>query len=338
VNSSAKRTNDFLVGASVIGVLVLLIAAILWLKQADIGGRTRRIVARSRDVGGVALGNPVVIRGVRAGRVESIALGENGWVVLTLSINRDIPLPADPVVLLVSSSLFGEWQATVTDRTGVPPDRELRAAIAEAGTKGDTLAGAVLADIAQLTSVAGRIAGDVAQVAQRVQVAFDDSAAAELRASIRNFSVLSRELSRTVEVQSRNLDRISSEVREGVQSVQAAAATVDRISSRIDSATSKGQLEEIVASARDASRALVDATTRLRKLTEDVDRTQGRLSVAVSRADSVFAKVNSGQGSLGLLVNDPKLYRNSDSLVTELRALVSDVRKNPRKYINVRIF
>jgi phospholipid/cholesterol/gamma-HCH transport system substrate-binding protein len=311
---------------------------VLWLKQSDLGGRTSALVVRARDVGGVSIGHPVVIRGVRAGRVESIALGEQGWVVLTLSINRGIPLPPDPVVLLVASSLFGEWQATVTDGSGVPPDRELRTAIAEARTRGDTLAGAVLPDIAQLTSVAGRIAGDVAQVANRVQTAFDDAAAREMRESIRNFAALSNELARTVRVQSRNLDRISGEVQDGVQSVSAAAETVDRIASRVDSATGKGELEAIVRSAQDASRALVDATNRLRTMTDDVDRTQARLSIAVSRADSVFTKVNSGQGSLGLLVNDPKLYRNSDSLVTELRSLLSDVKQNPRRYINVRIF
>ena len=196
----------------------------------------------------------------------------------------------------------------------------------------------MLPDIAQLTSVAGRIAGDVAKVADRVQVAFDDAAARELRESIRNFATLSTALARTVQVQSRNLDRISGDVRQGVQSVQTAAATVDRIASRVDSATGRGELEQIVTSTKDASRALLDATTRLRRLTEDIDRTQGKLSLAISRADSVFTKVNSGQGSLGLMVNDPQLYRNSDSLVTELRALVTDVKKNPKRYINVRIF
>jgi phospholipid/cholesterol/gamma-HCH transport system substrate-binding protein len=336
--TTVRRTNDFMVGASVIGVLVLLIAAILWLKQADIGGRTERVVVRARDVGGVALGNPVVIRGVRAGRVESIALGERGWVVLELSIDRDVGLPADPVVLLAAASLFGEWQATITAPGGVPPDRDLRAAIAEARTTGDTLPGAVLPDIAQLTSVAGRIAGDVAQVAERVQIAFDDSAARDLRGSIRTFAQLSSDLSRTLQTQSRSLDRLTGEMRQGVQSVVTAAATVNRLASRADSATGKGELQEIVTSAREASRALVEATARLRRMSEDLDRTQGAVATMVSRADSVFTKVNSGRGSLGMLVNDPHLYRNSDSLVTELRSLVADVKQNPKRYINVRIF
>ncbi|MEQ1690281.1 MAG: MlaD family protein [Gemmatimonas sp.] len=333
-----KHTSDFIVGATVLLVSAVLIAVVLWVKQADLGGRKSELIVRTRDVGGVALGNPVVIRGVRAGQVQGIALGERGWVVLTLGIDKSIQLPSDPVVLLVASSLFGEWQATVSELAGVPPDRELRAALAEARTTGDTLAGAMLPDIAQLTSVAGRISGDVAKVADRFQVAFDDKAARELRESIRNFAQLSSDLARTVNAQSRNLDRISSDVQAGLKSVNAAADNLNQFSSRVDSATSRGELQAIVSNSQNAARELVATTTRLREIAEGLNRTDGRLATVVSRADSVFAKVNSGQGSLGMLVNDARLYRNSDSLVTELRALLADVKKNPKRYLSLKVF
>jgi phospholipid/cholesterol/gamma-HCH transport system substrate-binding protein len=333
-----KRSTDFLVGATVLIVTAVLVAVVLWVKQADLGGKKAAVVVRTRDVGGIALGNPVVIRGVRAGQVTGIELGERGWVVLKLGIDRTVSMPSDPVVLLVASSLFGEWQVNVTESAGVPPDRDLRAALAEARTSGDTLAGAVLPDIAQLTSVAGRIAGDVAQVADRVQVAFDDAAAKELRQSIRNFADLSSDLARTINAQSKNLDRISTDVQSGLASVNAAAANLNAFSGRVDSATSRGELQVIVTNSQNAARELVAATTKLRELSDGLARTESRLATAVSRADSVFIKANSGQGSLGLMLNDPALYRNSDSLVTELRALVADVRKNPRRYLNVRVF
>jgi phospholipid/cholesterol/gamma-HCH transport system substrate-binding protein len=336
--SSERRTNDFMVGASVLIVAIVLIAAVLWVQQADLGGKTRHMVARTRDVGGVALGNPVVIRGVRAGQVEGIALGERGWVVLKLAIDKGVSLPADPVVLLVAASLFGEWQVTITDATGVPPDRELRAALVAAHTAGDTLAGAVLPDIAQLTSVAGRIAGDVAKVSDRVQVAFDDKAAGELRESIKNFAILSAELSRTVQQQSKNLDHISSGVQQGLASVNAAAANLDAFTGRVDSATSRGELKQIVANSQIAARELMEATKSLRKLSDDASVTQSKLSAAVSRTDSVLRKINDGQGTLGRMLNDPHLYQNSDSLVIELRSLVADLKKNPKRYINLRIF
>ena len=336
--TTSRRVSDFVVGATVLVVTIAMIGTVLWLKQADLSGKTTHLVVRTRDVGGVALGNPVVIRGVRSGQIESIALGGRGWVVLRLGMERGVDLPADPVVLLTASSLFGEWQVTITDATGIPADRELRAAIAEARTTGDTLAGAVLPDIAQLTSVAGRIAGDVAKVADRVQVAFDDQAARELRESIRNFAALSGELAITVQQQSKNLDRISGDVQRGLTTVNAAAANLNAFSSRIDSATSRGELQQIMANSQSAARELLAATTRLREVAEGLDRTEGRLASATARADSVLAKVNGGRGTLGLLVNDPALYQQSDSLLRELRALVDDVRRNPKRYINVRMF
>ena len=336
--TTSRRASDFVVGATVLVVTIVVIGTVLWLKQADLRGKTRHVVVRSRDVGGVALGNPVVIRGVRSGQIESIALGERGWVVLTLGIDRGTTLPSDPVVLLAASSLFGEWQATITDATGLPADRELRAAISESRTAGDTLAGAVLPDIAQLTTVAGRIAGDVAQVADRVQVAFDDQAARELRESLRNFSRLSAQLANTVALQSKNLDQISSDVQLGLKSINAAAANLSAFSSRVDSATSRGELQTIVNNSQAAARELLAATTRLREVAAGLDRTEGRLASAVSKADSVFAKVNAGRGTLGLMVNDPALYQQSDSLVRELRVLIADVKKNPKRYFTVRVF
>jgi phospholipid/cholesterol/gamma-HCH transport system substrate-binding protein len=340
VNSPAqkRRVNDALVGASVLGVLTVLTAAILWLNQSSMGDRRDKVFVRTRDVGGVSLGSPVVMRGVKSGRVDQVALGDNGWVVARLALDAGVTLPSDPVVLLQSSSLFGEWQATLLDGAGVPPDRELRAAIAEARGARDTLPGALLPDIAQLTAVAGRIAGDLAEVADRVRTVFDDSAALELRSTIRSLADLSGELQRTVATQSRNLDVVGRDVQRGVRDLSRAAAVIDSVARRVDASTSRGEIQTIVSTVQQASGELLATARQLRSLSTDVERTQVRLERAVANADSVFAKVNRGDGTMAQLVNDPALYANSDSLMVELRALVRDIRANPRKYFNLRIF
>ena len=183
-----KRSNDFLVGAVVLSVILALTGATLWVKQSDIGERQTRVVARFRDVGNARVGNAVVIRGVRAGTIEAIELARAGWVDVRMQLDRSMQLPATPVVLLNESSLFGEWQATIIPRSALPHDETVQAQVEESSGGGDVLPGATLPDIAKLTAVAGQIAGDVANVAGRVEVAFDERAARELRGSIRNFS------------------------------------------------------------------------------------------------------------------------------------------------------
>ncbi|MEP6765871.1 MAG: MlaD family protein [Gemmatimonadaceae bacterium] len=336
--NSERRKNDFMVGITVLVVSALVIATVLWLKGASLRNSARSVMVRTRDVGGLALGNPVVVRGVRAGKIDAIALGDSGWVTIKLGVDRDITMPRDPVVLLFASSLFGEWQATIADAAALPSDVDLRKSIAEARTKSDTLAGAVLPDIAQLTAVAGRIAGDVATVSQRVQVAFDDQAVGELRQSIKNFAQLSSELANTVRKQSLNLDSLSSNANIGVTKILSAAATIDKIAARVDSSTSEDQLRQIVTNTQNAAKELVAATTRLRAISDSASTTQSKLHSVMAQADSLFAKMNSRRGTIGLLVNDSKLYHNTDSLMTELRALVADVKKNPKKYVNVKVF
>ena len=67
-------------------------------------------------------------------------------------------------------------------------------------------------------------------------------------------------------------------------------------------------------------------------------RMQASLERATLRADSIVARVDEGRGTVGRLVNDPALYVGTDSLVMELRALVADIKKNPKRYVNVKIF
>lgn len=207
-----KRANDFAVGVTMIVGIVVIVSATLWVKEADLGRDQALVTARFVEVGGVKVGTPVVVRGVRAGRVESLEL-DSGFVLTHMTLDPGVGLPLDPVVLLNESSLFGEWQATITSRDAVGRDAEVIRQLDATRRGGDVLPGATLPDIARLTAVAGRIAGDVANVAERVQVAFDDQAAREMRASLRNFAELSTVLAQTVREQSNNLTTVSSDVR-----------------------------------------------------------------------------------------------------------------------------
>jgi phospholipid/cholesterol/gamma-HCH transport system substrate-binding protein len=333
-----KRTNDFLVGTIVLLVILTLTGATIWVKQSDIGERRSKVVARFRDVGNARVGNAVVIRGVRAGTIEAIELARGGWVHVRMNLDRSMQLPNTAVVLLNESSLFGEWQATITPRSALPHDETVQAQIQESSGGGDVLPGATLPDIAKLTAVAGQIAGDVANVAGRVEVAFDEPAARELRSSIRNFAELSTTLSHTVRAHAGDLDTLSRGMQSAVASLNKTAASAAQIASRVDSSSSSGEIRQMVDDMSHAAAELRRTSAQLRMMSEQLSKTQGRLDSFLTNGDSVLVKLNSGQGSLGLLLNNPSLYRNGDSLLTQLRGLVTEVRTNPKKFVSVRIF
>ena len=332
-----SRKSDFLVGLTIIVTSVVMLVAVVWVQQSDISSRREHLTARFSDIGNARVGNAAVIRGVRQGRIDRIELDEEGAVLVRMSLDRGTELPRDPVVLLNESSLFGEWQATITERSAVPRDEAVLRQL-QIPTGASVVPGATLPGIAKLTVVAGQIAGDVASVAERVDVAFDDAAAKELRLSIRNFAELSSTLAGTVRDHATDLDTLSAHLRGAVLALGQAARTTQVISQRVDSSMTSGELRALVVDLGQAAAELRRTTQTLSAMTAALSGSQGRLDSFLANSDSVLRKINTGQGTLGRMVNDSSLYVGTDSLVTGLRALVAEIRANPRKFFSLSVF
>lgn len=76
----------------------------------------------------------------------------------------------------------------------------------------------------------------------------------------------------------------------------------------------------------------------LRLAIERLARASARMDSASASAASVFAKLDEGYGSLGRLVNDPALYGRTVGAVEALEQLAVDVRRNPGRYITLKVF
>src|SRR4029077_12205639 len=93
-----RRENEFAVGGGVIAALAVVVAGALWLSGAHLGKTEAVYTARFRTVGGLGAGAPVVLRGVRVGRVEAIRLAPGNWVEANLKIYAGVTPPAHPAV------------------------------------------------------------------------------------------------------------------------------------------------------------------------------------------------------------------------------------------------
>jgi phospholipid/cholesterol/gamma-HCH transport system substrate-binding protein len=78
------------------------------------------------------------------------------------------------------------------------------------------------------------------------------------------------------------------------------------------------------------------ATGKLANL--KLDETVNSLQSAMNELKIAMAKANSKDGSLGLLLNDPKLYKNLESTTYKLNILLDDFRTHPKRYVNVSVF
>jgi phospholipid/cholesterol/gamma-HCH transport system substrate-binding protein len=70
----------------------------------------------------------------------------------------------------------------------------------------------------------------------------------------------------------------------------------------------------------------------------DLKKTLDTLNVAVNNFKAGSEKINSKDGSLGLLLNDKTLYNNLESTSNKINILLDDIRVHPKRYVNFSVF
>ncbi|MDZ4259518.1 MAG: MlaD family protein [Gemmatimonadales bacterium] len=331
--------SDLSVGLTVLAAVALFIAAAVWLGELGGTGPRTLAVARFRTVGGVGVGDPVVMRGVKVGRVEAIRLAPDDWVEAELRISSPDDLPSRPIAIAASASLFGEWQIAVLDSALAPEDPEVRRLLIEASQgAGERWPGATLPDIGQLTAQASRIATDVATVTNRVEGLIDSNTVRDLRGSVADLRAMTAELLAFTERQSKAMDRVVDNAVAGSDDIASASEHLQATLGRIDSSTSKGQLSELVTNARDASVELRAASSDLRAVAGTANEQRERLANIVGTTEQILTRLEQGEGTLGMLSRDSTLYREATLTVVQLRTLLSDIQANPRRYFRFSVF
>lgn len=334
-----RRGNEFLVGLTILGAVALVVAGALFLSQADLSGTGRVQVARFRSIGRLETGGAVLHRGVRIGTVQAIRLADNAWVETDLTIDRTVVLPERPAVIAVPASLFGEWQAEIVSRAELPDNRVLRLNIEEAARgAGDRWPGTDLPGIGELTAQASRIANDVGSITSRVEGAIDSSVIADLRRSISNLSDMADRLQRFTRDEAATLGRVTRRADTVSGHIEAGTSALRRTLDRVDTATSAGELTEIVGNIRTASQNARELSGDLKDLSAAVRANREGVIRTLSGLDSAMSRLQRGEGTLGKLTMDSTLYVETTAAVSELRALLADIRLNPRKYFRFSVF
>ncbi len=334
-----KRRDEVIVGFTIVVALGLVVGGALWLAESQLGQRGETHIARFRTVGGLGVGDPVVLRGVRVGRVAAIRLAERNWVETELQIHRLEGLPARPAIVAASASLFGEWQAGIISLDQPIDDPNVARDLSEALEEGGAVwPGATLPDIGQLTAQAGRIATDIATVSSRVQTAFDSTAVAQLQESIRDFGRIADLINRFTEQQTQLLQGVGENLREGSDVLSSAALSLSASLARVDTATQEGELGRILDNADAASASIRDAAAHLQSLLATVQESQHSVGRVLQAADTLMSRIHDRSGTLGLLVGDSALYVETTQAVAQLRQLLIDIQANPRRYFSFSVF
>ena len=247
---------------------------------------------------GLKQGQPVLLVGVNVGYVDQVDLHQDGILVTTLRIQNHYKVPVTSKAAVVPNGIFGDQAVALTPSR--PDPRSFK--------DSDTVPiGPSTPGIAELTSKADSVMRSVNAVTSALE---HEMVAAggirDLRSTITATNRLVTDFAVIADEQSRQLSATMTSLR--------------RATGAIDPA----KVDSTVKNFRTASANLAETSAQLKE-------TSGKL-------DAILAKVDSGPGSAAKLLNDPGAYNDVRALLQRMDSLLADIKKNPKRYINVKIF
>ena len=296
-----SRRTEIQVGTTVLAAIAILVLGVAWLKDYSVERDTRLYRVSFTQAGGLSASDEVQVNGIRKGEVKAMQLAGD-HVEVDLRLTRDVVLTTDSRVAIRNVGLMGERVISVdlktTGRRYAPG--EIVPGVYEYGP------GELMGQLAGTVDAFS----DVAQQFRRLA----DSLGANNR------------LSRTLA----NFTRTSEELEQAVAEDRALLhATLQNFSAA--SNTAKRLTTDREAQLRQALDHFGDAAERL-------DHLSGRLDSLRAVMQSLAARVQDGQGTLGKLVSDDKLYDQLNTSIVSLKSLIEDVRAHPKKYLKLSIF
>lgn len=296
-------------------IITIAIAATIWglnfLKGRNILQRVDTYYAVYNDINGLEKNSKIFINGYKVGQVGDIVFnkGSNNALTITLEIEREFKLLAQSRAILYDADFMGTKAIQIipgeSDLFHVPGDTLLASIRMGITDQLETQLAPVKEKAENLLVTADSLMSAMAYV-------FDRESAELLKSSIRKLE--------------NSID--------GIEGMLAANGKLNLL---------LNHLESITLNLKDNNEQLAAAMNNVESITDslaksDLKETIYNTNKTLEQTYLILEKINEGEGTIGMLVNDDSLYHNLSALSGELDLLLKDLQENPKKYVNVSVF
>ncbi|MCX2585524.1 MULTISPECIES: MlaD family protein [unclassified Pedobacter] len=308
-----KIKNETKVGILAAFAIALLIIGYNFLKGNSIFSSETTLFARYTRVDGLTVSKPVLINGYQIGRVAKLQLEPGGTILATLSINSKYDIPENSVARLEGTDLLGSKAIVMSLGNSKK--------IAEDGfTLNANVEKGLMEQVQPVQKKAELIIGKMDSILSSVNSILNP-----------NFQ--------------KNVDKSFNSIAGTLASLETTSKKVDGLvgseSARIEAIFKN--VEGITANLNNNNKKISDILTNINTVTDkfaaaNFKQTLDNANNAIADLQSVISGIKDGKGSLGLLLNDDKMYNNLNSASKNLDELMIDLKANPKRYVHFSVF
>ena len=295
------------------GIIAIMIIAIsIWgfnfLKGQNLlvsGSRTFKV--EYVEIGGLTKSSAVTINGLKVGKVDNIEFDvskeKRGQLIVTFIVDNDFEFSNKSIVKIYSPSpISGSNLAVIPSYDG------------ELAVSGDFLKGQIEESL--FNSIGERL-NPLQQKIERVIVRADT-----LFSGVNE--ILNNKTIDGINNSVSNLSGAISDIRKTIQSVNLMIAD------------SQENLKFTLENTKNITENFSKVSDSLSNV--DLNKIINKAEEAVSNFNEMSRKINSGEGTIGKLINDKRMYVNLEAATKELEELLRDIKLNPKRYIHFSIF
>jgi phospholipid/cholesterol/gamma-HCH transport system substrate-binding protein len=307
-----KIANETKVGLMAVIALAGLILGFNFLKGSSLFQHPKKLYALFDNVDGMEVSNSVQIDGLSIGNISAITETDadlSRGILVTISLKKDVHIPRNSIATLNPGLLISPTVVIARgDATNYLQD-------------GDTL------QTKQKPNI-------IAQVQQNI-----DPIVAKLNGTLTSLDSLIEVIGGMFDPRTKN--NFSAILANLAGSTAAAQKLLN---------DQTGYLVQSLRNLNDFTGNLAKNNDHITHTLDNMDKTTASLASAkipetvqnlnstVSDLRTAINHINSTNGSLGLLINDKRLYQNMEATTRSLNTLLDDFRVHPKRYVNISVF
>ena len=291
-------TKEVKIALAAILAIMIMFAGMEFLKGLNIFSSADKYYARFADVSGLAASSPVYANGYKVGVVEKVQYDYSQTDNIVAVVRLDSKLSLPKGTVAEISSDF-LGNVKLELRFGPNPIDLMEV--------GDTIQG----------GTDNGLMGKAAQMIPQVEVMLPkiDSILTALNTLLQDPAIANA--LHNVDHITANLDQTTSEL--------------NQLSSQINN-----QMPQMM---KKVDGVLTNTENFTRQLNDmDLAGTMQKMDRAVGNLEQTTAKLNSNEGTLGLLMRDPSLYDNMNATMQSADSLLIDLKAHPKRYVHFSIF
>ncbi len=313
-----KVSNETKVGALTAIAIVFLVLGYNFLRGRTLVKTGNFLYAKFTDVKGLMVSNGVFVNGYQIGSIYEIE-NENKdlrSILVGIKLKDNYNIPDNSIASIADNPLgspkieiiLGNSKTFLASGDYVKSENSLG------------LMGAIANQLAPVTDNLKATLHSLDSALRNVNSIFDPNTKNNVQGAIANITKITDMLAQSSASINTMLEKQNGSIAQSMNNVNAFTKNL------------ANQNEKI-------SATLDNVKTTTENLSQtDLKGTVDNLKTAIATLNTAVGKLNSNNGSLGLLMNDKQLYNNLTNTVRSANILVDDLRKNPKRYVNISVF